>query len=328
MFYGSIDLGGTNIRCALGDADGNLAAVDSAPTHSHEGPEAVLDRIAGLVDRLSRRSGIQATAFGMGVPGLVDSARGVTRFLPNLPTQWREVPVVRILEERLGVPVHILNDVRTATLGELTFGWGREVSSFIFLAIGTGIGGGVVIDGKLRLGVMGAAGEMGHQTILPDGPECGCGNRGCLEALANGPALSAAGVRLVRNGRAPILHSLIGGDLNLITPESMAQAAAAGEESVRVEIRRAADYIGIGIANVVTTLHPELVVLGGGVARIGDILLEGVRETLYRRVGMFPPETVRVEFSRMGDQAGILGGIALAMQATRPGPGSTSGPAH
>lgn len=314
MVFGSIDLGGTNIRCALGDESGSLAALDSVPTQSHEGPEGVLERIAGLAERLCRRTGLQPAAYGMGVPGLVDSARGMTRFLPNLPTQWRQVPVRDILEPRLGAPVYILNDVRAATLGEQSFGWGRGVSCFVFLAIGTGIGGGVVIDGKLRLGVMGAAGEMGHQTILPDGPECGCGNRGCLEALANGPALSAAGMRLVRNGRAPILHALTEGDLNRVTPETMAQAAAAGEESVRVEIRRAAEFIGIGAANVVTTLHPELVVLGGGVSRIGGMLLEGVRETVYRRVGMFPPETVRVELSQLGDQAGILGGIALAMR--------------
>lgn len=313
MILGSIDLGGTNLRCALGDTAGRLLAVESAPTHSHEGPEAVLNRIADLAERLCSSLGQSPSGWGMGVPGLVDAERGLTRFLPNLPTQWRGVPVREILERRLRGPVRIMNDVRAATLGEQRFGWGREVSTFVFLAIGTGVGGGVVIDGRLRLGVMGAAGEMGHQTIVPDGPECGCGNRGCLEVLANGPALIAAGVRLIRNGRAPLLHSLIEGDLNRVTPATMAQAAAAGEESVQAEIRRVAEFIGIGVANVVTTLHPEMVVLGGGVAQMGGLLLQEARSTVHRRVGMFPPETVRVELSRLGDQAGILGGIALAV---------------
>ena len=183
-----------------------------------------------------------------------------------------------------------------------------------FFALGTGIGGGVVIDGRLRLGPLGAAGELGHQTIVPDGPPCGCGNRGCLETLASGPAITAQGVWLLASGRAPKLHELVAGDPGAVTPREMALAAAAGDDAVREALIRAAEYIGIGVANVVTALHPDLVVFGGGVAEIGPLLFDTVRETVRRRVGMFPTDDLRIEKSLLGDKAGALGGIALAVK--------------
>jgi glucokinase len=183
-----------------------------------------------------------------------------------------------------------------------------------FFALGTGVGGGIAVDGTLRLGPLGAAGELGHQTILPDGPLCGCGNRGCLETLASGPAITAQGVWLLRCGRAPHLFDLVEGNVSRVTPGEMAEAAEAGDEAVRDVLVRAATYLGIGVANVVTIIHPDLVVLGGGVAEIGPLLFETVRATMHKRVGMFPTHDVRVEPSLLGHKAGLLGGIALAMQ--------------
>jgi glucokinase len=180
--------------------------------------------------------------------------------------------------------------------------------------LGTGIGGGVAIDGKLRLGPMGAAGELGHQTILPDGPLCGCGNRGCLETLASAPALTAEGVRLLRSGLAPRLYEIVRGDAGEVSPKTMAEAARQGETSVRCAIERAAEYLGIGVANVITILHPELVIIGGGMAGLGDMLLETVRAVACRRVQMFPAGSVAIEISSLEDQAGLYGAIALAMK--------------
>ena len=181
-----------------------------------------------------------------------------------------------------------------------------------FFSIGTGVGGGVVIDGKLRLGPLGAAGELGHQTILPDGPRCGCGNQGCLEALVSGPAIVGEGVRLLRNGLAPRLHELVAGNADRVTPREMLAAAEAGDQLVREALDRAATYIGIAAANVVVILHPDLIVLGGGVAELGEVLTARVRQVIQRRVGMFPTDNVRVELSLLGDLAGIMGAVALA----------------
>ncbi|MBW2270506.1 MAG: ROK family protein [Deltaproteobacteria bacterium] len=313
--YASVDLGGSKVACALATGDGNVLAERTIPTQSHQGSQAVFARIAALVSELAAEAGCQPAALGMGVPGLVDLEAGVVEFLPNLPTQWRDVPARDMLSSQVGCPVHLLNDVRMATLGELVFGHGsRGACTMVFFALGTGIGGGVVVDGKLRLGPLGAAGELGHQTILPDGPRCGCGNRGCLETLAAGPAITAQGVWLLHSGRAPRLHELVGGDAAAVTPKEMAQAAEAGDEAVREALVRAAEYLGIGVANVVTALHPELVVLGGGVAEMGPLLLDVVRESVRRRVRMFPTEDVRIERSLLGDKAGLLGGIVLAMK--------------
>jgi len=224
------------------------------------------------------------------------------------------VPVRAVLAPKIGCPVYLLNDVRLATLGELTFGHGRSARTMAFFALGTGIGGGVAVDGKLRLGPLGAAGELGHQTILPEGPRCGCGSRGCLETLASGPAITAEGVRLMLSGLAPKLHELVRGEASAVTPREMAAAAEAGDTRVREAIVRAAGYLGIGVANVVTILHPDLVVLGGGVAAIGPLLFGTVRQTVRERVGMFPTDDIEIKPSLLGERAGALGGIALAMK--------------
>jgi glucokinase len=310
--FASIDLGGTKIAGAIAGSDGEILTEGRVPTNSHEGPDAVLSRIAGLVQNLSSRAGATPLAVGVGVPGLVDIRTGATRFLPNLPTQWRNVPVGQTLSRTLQCPVFLLNDARMATLGEFTFGRGRLADTMIFLTIGTGIGGGIVIDRKLRLGPLGAAGELGHQTLQKDGPLCGCGNRGCLEALASGPALVGEGVRLLQSGLAPVLFEMVAGNAGAVTPKEMGEAARAGDTAVRAVITRVAGWLGMGIANMVTALCPDLVVLGGSVAALDDLLLEPVREAVIERVHMFPVQDIRIERSLLGDKAGLLGGIALA----------------
>lgn len=309
--YAGVDLGGTNIKAVIACSSGEILAESNTPTLAHEGPQKVLDRIAAIVEELARQAGHPPQAVGMGCPGLVDVEKGFTRFFPNLPTQWRDVPVAAVLGQKLGCPVRLLNDVRCATLGEQSFGQGRDVATMVFFAVGTGIGGGVIVDGKLRLGPLGAAGELGHQTVLPDGPLCGCGNHGCLEALASATAIAAEGLRLMRGGMASALFQRIQGDANQITPRVMAEVADQ-DPAVRDVLVRAARWLGIGVANAVTILHPELVVLGGGVAEMGDLLLDEVRAVVRKRVGMFPTDDVRMERSQLGEQAGVLGAIAWA----------------
>lgn len=312
--YASVDLGGTKTACALITSAGDLLAEKTIATDSHDGPEAVLGRIAHTLDELCTAAHARPEALGMGVPGLADIAGGVTRFLPNLATGWRGVPVRAILESAAGCPVYLLNDVRTATLGEMTFGRGRGVRTMAFFALGTGVGGGLVIDGRLRLGPSGMAGELGHQTIIPDGDRCGCGNRGCLETVASGPAIAAQGIWLMQCGRAPKLFELTEGDPRRVTPREMARAADCGDEAVADVIRSAAGYIGIGVANIIGAIYPELVVLGGGVAEIGERLFDVVRETVRWRIAIFPVDEIRIEPSMLGERAGLWGGAALAMK--------------
>ncbi len=316
--YAGVDVGGTSIKCAIGTSDGTLLKEGAIPTDSHEGPDAVLRRIGeyinSLVKSLVKEAGGNCVeALGMGLPGLVDVHQGITRYLPNMTTHWVDVPAAEKLSSIVDCPVRLLNDVRTATLGELTFGHGKTISTMAFIAIGTGIGGGIVIDGKLRLGPMGAAGEIGHQTIDRTGPLCGCGNHGCLETLASGTALAAEGVRLMLMGLAPNLHELVEGDPGKVSVELMGQVAEQ-DDPVRDAILNAAADIAIGVANIIATIHPELVVIGGGVANLGPLLLDRIRQDVEVRVGrLFPVDDIRIERSLLDQKAGVLGAVALAI---------------
>lgn len=312
--FAGVDLGGTTIAAVLATRAGEIVAEGELPTESYAGPQHVLGRVRQLLDQLIAEAGVRPVSVGMGCPGLVDVVRGVTRFLPNLPSHWRDIPVADQLSARLNCPVYLLNDVRTATLGELTFGAGRGVKTMAFFSLGTGVGGGLVIDGQLRLGPQGGAGELGHQTIINDGPLCGCGNRGCLEALVSGPALVGEAIRLILSGQSPQLFVQIEGDLRRVSPKEICVAARAGDAGALAVIQRAGSYLGVGVANVVTMIHPQLVVIGGGVSALDDLLLEPVRRIIRERVRMFPPDDVRVERSALEDRAGLLGAVALAVR--------------
>jgi glucokinase len=311
----AVDLGGTSVKVGVVDSDGAVLAQEQIPTQTYEGPERVLERVAEAAIEAREAVGGQPVAVGIGAPGLVDVRRGIGRFLPNLGKEWAGFPIGDFLQARLGCPARLLNDVRTATLGELTFGHGkgRVGLTMAFFALGTGIGGGVVVDGRLRLGPDGAAGELGHMVVEPDGRRCGCGNSGCLEAYASAPALTGEGCRLLHSGQAPILYDIVGGDPGKIDPKTMSEAAKAGDKAVREAIEWAAGYLAIGVGNVVVALHPELIVLGGGMAGIGDLLFDVVRERVQRLDALVPMENVRIEPSALGDRAGLLGAGALAL---------------
>ncbi len=320
--FASVDIGASVTSCAVATGAGQMVDERTIPTMPHEGPEGVLRRIAATINEMSAAAGKHPAALGVGVPGLADFHRGRTLFLPNLPLGWRDFPVADRLSAAVACPVFLLNDARMATLGELWYGHGRGVKTMVAFTVGTGIGGGVVTDRKLRLGPLGAAGEIGHQTILPDGPLCGCGNRGCLETVASGPALIGEGVRLMKSGHASHLYELVEGDVEHITPRLMAQAAAAGDLSVRDSIVRAARLLGIGVSNVITILYPELVILGGYVTSgLGPLLLDVVKKEVHERVRVVPAERVRIESSALGEKAGLWGGLALAIARVKQAAG-------
>jgi glucokinase len=312
--FAGVDLGGTNFTVALGEPDGRLIAEHKQATASHEGPAAVIERLAASIERLVAAEGRPLAAVGIGVPGLVDVVAGETRFLPNLPTQWRDVPVAAVLSARLNCAVYLLNDARAATLGESMFGHGRDARTMVLFTLGTGVGGGVVIDGQLRLGPLGAAGEIGHIGVQPDGPWCGCGSRGCLETVVSGPALTAEGVRLLLSGNSPLLHELCAGDPARVSCEMLGQAARAGDPGVQAALERAGGYLGQAAAAVVLTLHPDLIVLGGGVAALDDLLIVPLRRALAQRVRMFPCADIRILRSQLGAYAGVYGGLAVAVR--------------
>src|SRR5215472_1133657 len=298
--YAGVDLGGTNTAAILGTREGQILASGTIETLPAQGPESAFKRIVQLLNRLASECGAEPVSIGMGIPGLVDYEQGIIEFLPNLPSDWCGFAAANCLHRHTGLPTFLLNDARLAALGEFQFGSTSPRKNILVVTIGTGIGGGLILDGRLRLGTCGAAGEIGHQTILPDGEKCGCGSRGCLETLINARTLTAEGISLARGSEAPVLAELVQGNWSQITPKEMGAAARQGDKAVAGAIEKAARYLGLGIANAVTLTAVDHVVLTGGVAALGEMLLQPVREAVRDRVRMFPgAERVQVSCSTL-----------------------------
>jgi glucokinase len=283
-----IDIGGTSVKWVVLDLTPETPvsiADGSFETRVELGPAAVLERIAAVGHEVIADHG-PIDRVGIGVPGPLDLERGRTIFLGNFPG-WEDAPVVEPLERMLGLSVGLINDARAYTLAEHGLGAGRGCRTLVGLTIGTGIGGGVVVDGQLLLGMNGTIGELGHQAIVPDGPPCGCGSHGCLEALAAGPAIARAA--------------------DMATPEDVVDAARAGDRRAGAVLEQAGIYLGIGIANVVLAVGPERVVVGGGVAEAGELILRPAREELARRVTVMPLDRIAVVTAELGTGAGAIG---------------------
>lgn len=280
-----VDVGGTNIKRVVLDDD-RIVERSSEPTRSEEGVTAVLDRVAGL----AREAG-PVDSVGVALPGLFDrEGRGV--LLPNLHGEWVGRPIAGPLRRALGLPVHLINDGHAFALAEARIGAARGADDVLCIVCGTGIGGGLVLGGRLHLGVEDRAGEVGHHTVVADGPLCGCGNRGCLETLAGARAIAqAAGQRSF---------------------DDVVASARSGDERAREAFRGAATYIGIAIANLTIFITPQRIVLGGGVAEAGDVLLDPLRAEVERRAGRVAPlHAIEIVPATLGADAGAVG-AALA----------------
>ena len=305
------DLGGTNIKAGLVDIDkGKVLDSDSIPTLSRKGPESVLNRMAELISGLIHKSSFTTKdigGLGISAPGLIDLEKNKTLFLPNLYSEWRGVPVGEIMFSHLSLDISMLNDVRAITFGEWAFGAGQGVDSMACFAVGTGVGGGLVVNNQLVLGIDGSAGELGHQTVDPNGPICGCGNHGCIEVYASGPAIAAEAARGVRQGWKTKIAELIDHDLNKLTPEIVAKAAEMGDEFALEVWDRAGTYLGIGVANILISVGVKRVVIGGGVAKAGDLLLDPIKRVVNERVFLMPVEKVEILSAALGTKAGIVG---------------------
>jgi glucokinase len=284
-----IDIGVTNLKWATVARDGaTWRTVDQGqhPTIAAEGPEAVIGRV-GELGRAALERWPDIASVGIGIPGLYDPVTGSARFLVNMPGKWSGRAVAGPVEAMLGVKVWLINDARAFGLAELRLGAGRGASSLVGLTLGTGVGGVIAIDGRVHLGHDGTAGEVGHQTIDPDGPPCNCGNRGCLEAFARADRIAAA----------------CGTD----TAEAAVVAARGGDTKATEGLAEIGRYLGIGIANMVVVLSPDRVVIGGGIAAAGDLLLGPIRDELRRRVQTTSLDEVEIVTAELGTWAGAIG---------------------
>jgi len=305
----AVDLGGTKIIAAAVLPSGKIVSRSYCLTLADEGPEAVIGRLLSAVNGATAKAKLKTselTGIGIAAAGILDTEKGIITTSPNLP-DWHDVPLGDILADRLGVATFLINDASAAALGEHRFGVGKRVDNLVYLTVSTGIGGGIITNGKLYSGANGCAGEIGHMTIEAHGPQCNCGNFGCLEALASGTAVAREAVRRLNQGETSSVAQLAEGRLESVTAETVALAARQGDHLACDVVARAANYLGIGLANLVNIFNPELLVIGGGLSKMGDMLLEPARKVVKERAFQLPARTVRIVRAGLGSNAGIVG---------------------
>jgi len=316
-----IDLGGTKIFTGLINAAGEIIAQDYRKTKAKRGPDVVVSRLIDSARQVMQNAGVPAgevQAVGIGAPGPVDPAEGVVISPPNLPG-WNRVPLQDLIETTLGIPTFLENDANAAALGEHRFGAGRGSKDMIYITVSTGIGGGFILNGELYHGADGVAAEVGHTTIIPNGPHCGCGNRGCLEAVASGTAIAREGRELLLRNVPTLIAELAEGDPEAVSAKLVAQAARQGDSEAQEIINEAMSYLGVGVANLVNLLNPELVVIGGSLTKMGETLFDPVRRAVKRRAFPIAAQRVRIVPAELGDRVGALGAAAAAAGARRRG---------
>ena len=306
-----IDVGGTNVKIALVDNKGKIIYSNSIPTRAEMGYEYTINNMKEAITELIKETKSDPKnieSIGFGFPGQIDYQKGIVRLAPNIPG-WVDVPIAEIMEKAFGIPTRVDNDVRCAALGELNYGAGQGCDNLICITVGTGIGSGLVINGKLVRGASNAAGEIGHIKLdMNGGPLCGCGDRGCLEAFASGPSIVALAEEYIKGGKSTKYRELANPD---ITPYIVSEAAKQGDPVAKRIFTIVGEYIGIGLASVVNLLNPEKIIIGGGVAAAGDLLLTPIKESLVKRAMPIAGSAVEIVPAQLGNSAGVIGASLL-----------------
>ncbi len=306
-----IDIGGTNLVAGCVAEDGSaIRGLASEPTHAEAGAGDVLARLAtlaqGVMDATCRESpGAEIIGVGIGAPGPLDTKRGVVHLTPNLG--WRDLPLRQLVSDALRLPAALDNDANCAVAGEWWVGAAKGTRHAVGITIGTGIGGGIIVDGVLLHGASDCAGEIGHTTIDTEGRKCGCGNYGCLEAYASGPAIARRAIEAVEAGEESRLAEYVNGDLTRVTAQTVYEAAEDGDRVALEVVADTAHFLGIGIANLLNILNPEIVVVCGGVTRAGEKLFTPLRRVVARRAFRPAVEACQIVPGALPGTAGVYG---------------------
>jgi glucokinase len=255
----------------------------------------------------------QLHSISLAAAGAIDIDKGLVTLSAHLPG-WHDIPLRDMVKEKYRVNTFLINDASAAALGEHHFGVGRGVNNFVLLTLGTGIGGGVIINGELYSGPCGSAGEIGHTTIDVNGPRCSCGNVGCLEVLASGTAVAQEAVRRISQGERSSLTKILNGKVGDITAKEVSLAAQNGDSLALEVISQAATYLGVAMVNLVNIFNPEMIIIGGGMAQMGDLLLDTARQVVKERAFPLSAQAVRIVTAELGDNAGVLGAAIFARQ--------------
>jgi len=318
--YIGIDLGGTFIKAAVVTAEAEIVSRTQHETGADKGPDYVLDAIAEAGRDAVAKAALEMkdiSAVGLGTPGLVLVDDGIVVTAPNVP--WRDIPLRDEMAKRFGLPVVIENDANAAAMAEYWAGAGRGTHCMVILTLGTGIGGGIIIDGEIVHGAHGVAAELGHITIEAEGRLCGCGNHGCVEAYASANATARRFEEGIRAGAASSLAEKVNAGEE-VTAREIHEAARAGDDYAKEVFRDTGRYLGIAMVNIMATIDPDKFVLAGGMAKAGEFFIDSVREEIDRRAYDYMAERTEVVFTELANDAGIIGaaGCALKIRETSP----------
>jgi glucokinase len=308
-FVIGIDLGGTKINGALADLDGKVLSKYTIPTNASEGEQAVLGRIFEVIEKViesSNKSVEEIKAIGIGSPGPLDAKAGIVITTPNLP--FRNFQLVKPVTEKFNIPAYLDNDANVAAIGEYMLGAGKGTTNMVYITVSTGIGGGAILNGKIYRGSTSNALEVGHMTIVPDGPRCNCGNYGCIEAIASGTAIARQAREAIAAGVQTSLSSY-----EVVTSYEVYKEAQGGDEAARDILDRSFNYLGIAVANIIASFDPDMFVIGGGVSQMGSVLFDKVQQVVNKRCFKSMAENCRIVPAGLGTDAGVMGAVALAL---------------
>ena len=311
--YIGIDLGGTKILTAVADDNGEIIARVKLATETELGQERIKKNIFKSIYKVLEKTDIKIEkikSIGIGSPGPLNVEKGIIYESANLPIKNMEI--VELIEEETGVNTYLQNDANTAALGEKVFGAGKEADDLLYITISTGVGGGIIINGKIYYGHTGNAGEIGHMTVDPTGPKCGCGNYGCLESFSSGTAIKNMAKKAIENDESTLIKKLAKDQK--LSAKLVAKAAAKGDQKALDIFAKAGYYLGIGIANLVNIFNPEMIILGGGVLKAKEYFLDRAKEEFKKRALKAPADIVKIKEAVLEDEIGVKGAIALAMQ--------------
>lgn len=313
-FFIGIDLGGSKILSAVIDSTGYIVASDYRPTQPEKGVKAVIENILRSARNASVKSRIpleKMAAIGLGAPGISNPETGIIFRSPNLP-DWHDVPLRDIVADRLQKRVFLINDANAAALGEMAYGAAKGCRNFLYITISTGIGGGIIINGKLYTGATGIAGEVGHIVVEPDGIPCNCGGAGCWELYASGSAIARRARENIQQGKKTHLLEMAHGDPEKIDAQLVAKAAEQGDTLAKKLIRETSRYLGMGLGSLINIFNPELIIIGGGMTKMGDRLLEPAIKEAGKRSYQVAFKAVRFALPELGQNSGVLGAVIYA----------------
>ncbi len=311
-----IDIGGTKLATVVADKDGNILQKVRKPTESKKGPHHAVQLLLEMVNELLDIAGLRRediSGIGVSCGGPLDTKTGIIYSPPNLPG-WDALPLKKMIESEFHTPTVVENDANASALAEARFGGGRGYDYVLYMTMSTGIGGGIVANGKIYHGANDSAGEVGHQILLPDGPLCGCGQYGCLEALCSGPAIARRAQEAIGDQSHTKILALADGHIDHVRSEHVLQAARDGDALAIALVEETAYYMGWGIANLVNILNPQIVLLGTIAVAAGDLLLDPIRRTVTEMAMQRPLETVKIMPAELGDAIGDLAAISLVIE--------------